>query len=63
VAGALASVVAMAAGVLMHRYSIARGEAPSRLRSLADAEQPSIGEQAERIVSAVEELAGTSRST
>jgi len=58
----LASVVAMAAGILMHRYSIARGEATARLRSLADAEQRPLAEQAERIVSAVEELASTARS-
>jgi response regulator NasT len=60
-AASLASVVAMAAGVLMHRYSVARGEALSRLQALADAEQRPLAEQAERIVAAVEELASTSR--
>jgi DNA-binding response OmpR family regulator len=53
----LASVVAMAAGVLMHRYSIARGEAIERLRSMAAAENRALPEQAERILAAVEELA------
>jgi CheY-like chemotaxis protein len=58
----LASIVAMAAGVLMHRYSITRGEAIARLRALADAEQRPLAEQGERIVSAVEELASTARA-
>jgi response regulator NasT len=58
----LASVVAMAAGVLVHRYSITRGEAIARVRALADAEQRPLAEQAERIVSAVEELASTARA-
>ncbi len=53
----LASVVAMAAGVLMHRYSIARGEAIERLRLMAAAENRALPEQAERILAAVEELA------
>ncbi|HEX7440559.1 MAG TPA: response regulator, partial [Caldimonas sp.] len=53
----LAGVVAMAAGVLMHRYSIARGEAIERLRSMAAAENRALPEQAERILAAVEELA------
>jgi len=57
----LASVVAMAAGVLMHRYSIPRGEALSRLRTLAESEHRPLAEQAERIVAAVEELAATAR--
>jgi response regulator NasT len=53
----LAGVVAMAAGVLMHRYSIARAEALARLRALAEAEQRPLAEQAERVLDAVEELA------
>lgn len=58
----LASVVAMAAGVLMHRYSITRTEALARLRALADSERRPLAEQAGRIVAAVEELAATARS-
>ncbi len=50
-------VVSLAAGVLMHRYSLPRGEAFARLRRIADAANVSLGEQAERLVRAVEELA------
>ncbi len=49
--------VSLAAGVLMHRYSLARGEALDRLRRIADAANVPLAEQAERLVSAVEELA------
>ena len=52
----LATAVAMAAGVLMHRYSIARGEALERLGAIAAAEGRGLPEQAERILAAVEEL-------
>jgi len=52
-----ADVVSMAAGVLMHRYSLSRGDALERLRRIADAAGVSQAEQAERLVSAVEELA------
>jgi response regulator NasT len=52
-----ADVVALAAGVLMHRYSLPRGEALQRLRRIADAAGVSLAEQAERLVRAVEELA------
>ena len=51
--------VAMAAGVLMHRHSLARGEALERLARLADAEGHSAHEQAELLLSAVERLAGS----
>mgnify|MGYP003531250307 FL=1 len=50
-------VVSLAAGVLMHRYSLARGEALERLSRIADAAGVSLAEQAERLVGAVEELA------
>ena len=53
----LASVVAMAAGVLMHRYSVPRAVALARVRAMAEAEGRSLPEQAERILRAVEELA------
>jgi response regulator NasT len=57
-AGAAESdVVAMAAGVLMHRYSLSRGDALARLRRIADAAGVPLTEQAERLVRAVEELA------
>jgi len=53
----LASAVAMAAGVLMHRYSLSRAAALERLQAIAAAEQRALPEQAERILAAVEELA------
>ena len=49
--------VAMAAGVLMHRYSLSRGAAVARLERLAAAEGVSVAEQAERLLAAVELLA------
>jgi len=55
-------VVSLAAGVLMHRYSLARGEALERLSRIADAAGVSLAEQAERLVSAVEELARPGKS-
>ena len=63
-AGALAvpatgssELVAMAVGVLMHRYSLQRGLALARLQKLADDEQRSLADQAGRLVEAVELLA------
>ena len=53
----LATAVAMAAGVLMHRYSMSRAAALERLQAIAAAEQRALPEQAERILAAVEELA------
>lgn len=53
-----ASLVALAAGVLMHRYSLRRGEALERLRAAAQAEGRPLDEQAARVVDAVELLAG-----
>ena len=50
-------VVAMAVGVLMHRYSLARGVALERLQQLAATESRVLAEQAERLVEAVEVLA------
>ena len=50
-------LVAMAVGVLMHRYSLQRGAALVRLQKLADDEQRSLGDQAGRLVEAVELLA------
>ncbi|MFG6416728.1 response regulator [Roseateles sp. DC23W] len=48
---------AMAVGVLMHRYSLPRDEALTRLMGLAAADGHSVQEQARRIVDAVELLA------
>ena len=56
-ATASADVVSLAAGVLMHRYSLSRDEALGRLKRIADAAALPLAEQAERLVSAVEELA------
>ena len=54
--GLLPTSVAMAVGVLMHRYSLARGPALERLERLAEVEQRSIEDQAERLLEAVELL-------
>jgi response regulator NasT len=55
----LAPAVAMAVGVLMHRYSLGRGPALERLQRLAAAEQRSLGDQAERVLQAVELLSSS----
>lgn len=54
--------VAMAVGVLMHRYSLARGPAFERLQRLATAEGLALNEQAERLLAAVELLSMPSGS-
>jgi two-component system, response regulator PdtaR len=46
----------MAVGVLMHRYSLARGPAMARLQQMADAEQQPLAAQAERLLDALELL-------
>ena len=50
-------LVPMAVGVLMHRYSLQRGQALARLQKLASDEQRSLADQAGRLVDAVELLA------
>ena len=55
----LDAIVAMAVGVLMHRHSLKRGEALLRLRRLAGSERRSEREQAEALLAAVEQLAGS----
>ena len=55
--GALANPLPLALGVLMHRFSLTRGDALARLRRSAQAEGRSLRAQAERIVQAVEDLA------
>jgi DNA-binding response OmpR family regulator len=54
---AMPQSVAMAVGVLMHRYSLARGAALERLERMAAADGLPIAEQAERLLAAVELLA------
>jgi len=52
-------LVAMATGIVMHRYSVPRDKALQRLQRLADEQGLSLAVQAERVVLAVEELART----
>jgi response regulator NasT len=54
---ATSDLVAMAVGVLMHRYSLQRGAALQRLNKLAADEQRGLADQAGRLVEAVELLA------
>lgn len=53
---ALAQTVAMAVGVLMHRYSLSRTAALERLQRLASSESRPLHVQAERLLDAVELL-------
>ena len=55
----LADPVPLALGVLMHRYSLSRADALKRLLRLAEDQKLSPAAQAERLLSAVEELART----
>jgi response regulator NasT len=55
----LEAPVAMAVGVLMHRYSLSRSVALERLQRLAASEQRSLPDQAERLLQAVELLANS----
>ncbi|MBI5256488.1 MAG: response regulator [Burkholderiales bacterium] len=57
VAAAVPDSVPMAVGVLMHRYSLQRGQALERLQKLAADEGRPLAEQAERLIQAVELLA------
>jgi CheY-like chemotaxis protein len=54
---ALAQPVAIAVGILMHRYSLARQAALERLQRMALAQGQSISEEADRLIAAVEVLA------
>ncbi|HPG78021.1 MAG TPA: response regulator [Piscinibacter sp.] len=58
-AESLEPAVAMAVGVLMHRYSLGRGAALERLQRLAASEQRSLADQAERLLQAVELLSSS----
>jgi response regulator NasT len=53
----VADVIPIAIGIVMHRYSLSRGEARERLAKLAQGEGRSLKAQAERLVEAVELLA------
>jgi len=59
IAAAPADTVALASGVLMHRYSLSRVAALDRLQRMAGVAGVSLQEQAERLVGAVEELSRT----
>lgn len=54
---AVLDAVSLAVGVLMHRYSLQRGQALERLQRLAGDERRTLDEQAQRLVDAVELLA------
>jgi response regulator NasT len=56
-AAVLAAVVPMALGILMHRFSLTRGEALARLRRMTESEGRGLEAQADRIVQATEDLA------
>ena len=56
-AAPLGQLLPIAIGVLMHRFSLSRGDALARLRRTAVADGRSLAAQAERIVQAVEDLA------
>jgi len=58
---ALDATTAMAVGVLMHRYSLTRGEATERLLRQAAADKRSPRATAEQLLAAVEQLAGPAR--
>jgi two-component system, response regulator PdtaR len=59
-AASLDDPVPLAVGVLMHRHSLPRAQAWQRLQKLAQEHQRTPLQQAERLLAAVEELAGTS---
>ncbi len=54
----LSPVEAMAVGVLMHRYSLARDAAFDRLQRMATTNGLALGAEAERLLEAVERLSG-----
>lgn len=57
----MTTAMAMAVGVLMHRYSLARAPALERLRKMAHSHGQSVAEHAERILEAVELLSASGR--
>lgn len=57
----MTAAIAMAVGVLMHRYSLARAPALERLRKMAQSHGQSVADHAERILEAVELLSASGR--
>ena len=55
----LADPLPLAVGVLMHRHALTRAQAWQRLQRLAQEQQLSLAEQAQRLLAAVEELPRT----
>jgi response regulator NasT len=55
----LADPLPLAVGVLMHRHSLTRAQAWQRLQRLAQEQELPLAEQAQRLLTAVEELART----
>ena len=58
-AAVLADPLPLAVGVLMHRHSLSRAQAWQRLQRLAQEQELPLAEQAQRLLTAVEELART----
>ena len=54
-----AAPLPLAVGVLMHRHSLSRAQAWQRLQRLAQEQELPLAEQAQRLLTAVEELART----
>ena len=54
---ATAQPVAIAVGILMHRYSLSRLQALERLQRMAQVQGQSLAEESERLIAAVEVLA------
>jgi len=61
--GPVADPVAIAIGILMHRYSLRRPQALERLREQADAESNTLQREAELLVEALERLAAPGRQS
>jgi response regulator NasT len=59
-AAAAVDLRSLALGILMHRHSLTRGQAAQRLDAMARDKGVGVAAQAERLVGAVEELAGSS---
>lgn len=60
-AGAGSDPVPVAVGILMHRFSLTRAQAAERLARLAADKGLASRQQAQRLIDALEELAGTAR--
>ncbi len=54
---ALTQAEAIAVGILMHRYSLARGPALERLQRMAQAQGQTLADESDRLIAAVEVLA------